>query len=85
MATFPSTSGTNGSGELFRILSKEDLIRQRLEEERRRLEKEAGIESKKMHHFHRPIELPFTKSQRDRTTILYGGLTWKHEKLVHAA
>ncbi len=85
MGTFPSTGGTNGSGELFRILSKEDLIRQRLEEERRRLEKEAGIESKKMHHFHRPIELPFTKSQRDRTTILYGGLTWKHEKLVHAA
>ncbi len=25
---------------------------------------------------------PFTREQRDHTTILYGGLTWKHERLV---
>src|SRR5437667_919625 len=24
----------------------------------------------------------FTREQRDHTTILYGGLTWKHERLV---
>jgi predicted nucleotide-binding protein (sugar kinase/HSP70/actin superfamily) len=25
---------------------------------------------------------PFTREQRDQTTILFGGLTWKHERLV---
>jgi predicted nucleotide-binding protein (sugar kinase/HSP70/actin superfamily) len=72
-------------GGLIRISSKEELIRQRLEDERRRLEKEAGIEKRAPQHFHKPIENPFTKSQRDRTTILFGGLTWKHEKLIHGA
>ena len=72
-------------GGLVQISSKEDLIRRRLDEERRRLEKEAGIEKRAPQHFHKPIENLFTKSQRDRTTILFGGLTWKHEKLIHGA
>ena len=38
-----------------------------------------------MQHFHKPIERPFTKSERDPTTVLYGGLTWKHEKLIYGA
>jgi len=25
---------------------------------------------------------PFTRAERDKVTILYGGLTWKHERLV---
>ena len=72
-------------GGLIQISSKEELIRQRLEDERRRLEKEAGIERRPPQRFHKPIENPFTKSQRDHTTILFGGLTWKHEKLIHGA
>src|SRR5438876_10462 len=28
---------------------------------------------------------PFTREQRDHTTILYGGLTWKHERLMQGA
>ena len=28
---------------------------------------------------------PFTREERDTTTILYGGLTWKHEKLIQGA
>ncbi|MBX5493820.1 MAG: activator of (R)-2-hydroxyglutaryl-CoA dehydratase [Bryobacteraceae bacterium] len=31
------------------------------------------------------MERPFTKEQRGHTTLLFGGLTWKHEKLVHGA
>ncbi|MEZ4824205.1 MAG: hypothetical protein R2942_18160 [Ignavibacteria bacterium] len=27
----------------------------------------------------------FTKDQRDTTTILFGGLTWKHERLIKGA
>ena len=74
-----------GGGFFYKILSGEEQIRQRLEEERTRLEKEAGIERREIHHFHKPIELPFTALQRDHTTLLFGGLTWKHERLVHAA
>jgi len=65
--------------------SAEEQIRRRVAEERARLEGEAGIQKREVHHFHKPIELPFTKLQRDHTTILFGGLTWKHERLVHAA
>jgi predicted nucleotide-binding protein (sugar kinase/HSP70/actin superfamily) len=70
---------------LVQIASGEELLRQRLAEERRRLEQEAGLEQRSKQQFHRPVERPFTKAERDRTTILFGGLTWKHEKLVHGA
>ena len=29
----------------------------------------------------RPQELPFTAEERSSVTILFGGLTWKHERL----
>ena len=70
---------------LVQIASGEELLRQRLAEERRRLEREAGLEQRAKQQFHRPVERPFTKAERDKTTILFGGLTWKHEKLVHGA
>jgi predicted nucleotide-binding protein (sugar kinase/HSP70/actin superfamily) len=85
VSTVPFNELPDARGGLVQIGCKEDLIRQRLEEERRRLEKEAGLERKQVERFQRPVENPFTKSQRDRTTILFGGLTWKHEKLVHGA
>src|SRR4051794_26178448 len=85
MTTVSPVQNTTGNGEIFKILPVEDQIRQQLENERKRLENEAGIERREIHHFHKPIELPFTKLQRDDTTILFGGLTWKHERLVHAA
>src|SRR5690348_8602723 len=28
---------------------------------------------------------PFTREQREETTILFGGLTWKHERLMQGA
>src|SRR3989449_7569801 len=85
MSTAPFHETPNANAGLVQIGTKEDLIRQRLEEERSRLESEAGIERKSTNHFHRPIENPFTKSQREKTTLLFGGLTWKHEKLIHGA
>lgn len=62
--------------------SKEAEIQRLLLEERMRLEKEYGVESKPIDHFKRPLENTFTKDQRANTTILFGGLTWKHEKLI---
>jgi len=63
----------------------EDLIQTKLMEERARLEQELGVQHKEIHHFKKPVERFFAKSERQRTTILFGGLTWKHEKLVHGA
>jgi len=63
----------------------EAIIQARLAEERARLENEAGLQRKEAHHFKKPVEKPFTKQQRGHTTLLFGGLTWKHEKLLHAA
>jgi predicted nucleotide-binding protein (sugar kinase/HSP70/actin superfamily) len=85
MGTVAPVQNTSSDGGVFKILSGEEQIRLRLEAERQRLEQEAGIERKEVHRFHKPIELPFTALQRDDTTILFGGLTWKHERLVHSA
>jgi len=79
-----STQVPNNSG-LVQISSVEEMIRQRVAEERSRLEREAGVVHKQAHHFHKPIERPFTADQRHKTTLLFGGLTWKHEKLIHGA
>jgi len=73
------------SANLVQIGSIEDVIQQRLAEERARLEREAGVPKQDVHHFKRPVERPFTKQERAFTTLLFGGLTWKHEKLVHGA
>jgi predicted nucleotide-binding protein (sugar kinase/HSP70/actin superfamily) len=81
MATLPQ-DGIHGG--LVQILPKEELIRRRLAEERARLEREAGIERREVKHFHRPVERSFTSEQRAHTTILFRGLTWKHERLIHA-
>jgi len=63
-------------------IEKGSEIKQRLEAERRRLRKIAGLDSPK--HFHRPVERAFTAEQRPHTTILFGGFTWKHEDLIRA-
>ncbi len=70
---------------LVTITSKEDLIRQKLEKERLRLTQEMGIEENVREQFMKPVEKPFTKEQRKNTTLLFGGLTWKHEYLIHGA
>jgi predicted nucleotide-binding protein (sugar kinase/HSP70/actin superfamily) len=63
----------------------EELIQQRLLEERERLARELGIEEVEREQHARPQEHRFTASQRPHTTVLYGGLTWKHEELIHGA
>jgi predicted nucleotide-binding protein (sugar kinase/HSP70/actin superfamily) len=67
------------------MVSVDELVDRRLAEERRRLEREAGIAGNAVRHFKRPVERPFTKSQRPHTTLLFGGLTWKHERLIQGA
>jgi len=60
-------------------------IQRRVQEERRRLElRQAGTKPPRT-HFQRPVERPFTAAERDHVTILFGGLTWKHEWLIRSA
>ena len=85
MSTQPVEPKISPLPGLVQIGAVEDVIQQRLAEERARLEREAGLPKREVHHFKRPQEKPFTKEQRGNTTLLFGGLTWKHEKLVHGA
>jgi predicted nucleotide-binding protein (sugar kinase/HSP70/actin superfamily) len=66
-------------------LTTEEAIQKRLADERERLARELGLEKKQVTHFQKPVEREFTADQRPYTTVLYGGLTWKHEHLIHGA
>ena len=57
-------------------------IQARIDAERARLRAEAGLA--RMHEFKRPVERGFTAAERYRVTILFGGLTWKHEEMIKA-
>ncbi|MFQ5875025.1 MAG: 2-hydroxyglutaryl-CoA dehydratase, partial [Dehalococcoidia bacterium] len=51
---------------------------------------EAGLREKyglaqKVEHFKKPVERPFTRKERESTTILWSGLTLAHEQLMTAA
>ncbi|HXH10104.1 MAG TPA: activator of (R)-2-hydroxyglutaryl-CoA dehydratase [Alphaproteobacteria bacterium] len=80
----PSMGG-NGHTAFVPVSQLEEMIQQRLREERARLEREAGLEEKSHSHFKRPEERPFTKAQRPHTTVLFGGLTWKHERILQGS
>jgi predicted nucleotide-binding protein (sugar kinase/HSP70/actin superfamily) len=62
----------------------EDEIQQQVATERERLARELGLHNGSAHHFRRPVERPFTAAERNKVTILFGGLTWKHEKVIQA-
>ena len=51
---------------------------------KQRLLEEAGLNIGPPSHFKRPAERPFTRSERDHVTVLFGGLTLRHEQLVMA-
>jgi predicted nucleotide-binding protein (sugar kinase/HSP70/actin superfamily) len=55
-----------------------------MDAERKRLAKQLGLESERPRHFRRPVERTFTAAERDRVTILFGGLSLKHERVIHS-
>ncbi|MGD1081489.1 MAG: hypothetical protein ABR881_24470 [Candidatus Sulfotelmatobacter sp.] len=75
-----SGEARRGSGTMT-----EEEIASQLVAERGRLEQEAGLAQPSARHFRRPEERSFTGEERHRVTILFGGLTWKHEKFIQAA
>ena len=64
------------------VAEPEDEIARRLQAERARLRREAGLVQ--LQHFKKPKENAFTAEERDHVTILFGGLTWKHEALIRS-
>ncbi len=57
-------------------------IQARIDAERARVRAAAGLA--RMREFKKPVERTFTASERDYVTILFGGLTWKHEEMIKA-
>jgi predicted nucleotide-binding protein (sugar kinase/HSP70/actin superfamily) len=66
-----------------RVQTEEELTR-RLAAERARLSNQLNLKDSRHNHFRRPVERPFTAEERGKVTILFGGLTWKHERLIQA-
>lgn len=69
--------------DLVPVSDLNDELKRRLAAERQRLARAAGLQPPEQ--FHRPVERPFVAEERGRVTILFGGLTWKHEALIQAA
>ena len=61
----------------------EQEIQRRLASERANLARELGLD-KTVGRFRKPVERAFTAAERDKVTILIGGLTWKHENLIRS-
>ncbi len=43
---------------------------------------DSGHRAGETEHFKRPVETPFTAEQRAHTVVLFGGLTYRHERLI---
>jgi len=64
------------------VLDNSNDVQAILNAERDRLRREAGLVQ--IQHFNKPMERSFKGEERDKVTILFGGLTWKHEKLIQS-
>lgn len=56
-----------------------------IEKTRRELGRKHGISLDPIKHFRRPIEHVFTADQRESTTVLLGGLSPRHDRLMEAS
>jgi predicted nucleotide-binding protein (sugar kinase/HSP70/actin superfamily) len=62
--------------------AEEVTIERRLAEAREQLYREQNLHFRAINHFEKPRERMFTKSERPFVTILHGGLTIKHHRLI---
>ena len=70
--------------KLTRPPMNEEEIQRKLAQERARLASMMGLDSGPVRHFKRPVERSFGADERKKVTILFGGLTWKHERVIQA-
>ncbi len=71
-------------GERDSRLTAEAELTRRVAEARGRLEHRARLDTPPLEHYRREQGRPFTAEERDRVTILIGGLTARHEQLIQA-
>jgi predicted nucleotide-binding protein (sugar kinase/HSP70/actin superfamily) len=62
-----------------------DSVQDSVAQYRLQLEQEAGLIREPKGHFKRPKERAFTRSEKGKTTVLFGGLTLRHELLCMAS
>lgn len=80
--TAPEPAGTPGEPQARRGAEAE--VARRVADARGRLERRAHLDAPPTVHYRREPERPFTAEERDRVTILIGGLTARHEKLIQS-
>lgn len=78
-----STSRFDVSIDSLRPRSEKEIF-ELIAAERERLLRERGLAREPKKHFAKPVEHAFSAEERDRVTILFGGLTWKHERVIQA-
>ena len=76
--------GTGGQGAATKTPS-EFQIQQELARARQDWMRDAGIDTQPTKQYTGPIEHPFTSTEREHVTLLFGGLTFRHDSLVRAA
>ena len=59
-------------------------IEQKVAAARQRLEARAGLRSDRASHYRLAPERPFTADERDSVTVLFGGMTTRHDRLIQA-
>jgi predicted nucleotide-binding protein (sugar kinase/HSP70/actin superfamily) len=84
MATSQATVDGHSAAERVTLPLLDDPIRRQVAEERARLLREAGLAAGPAGHFKRPVERPFTRAERNSVTVLFGGLTVRHDSLIFA-
>jgi len=88
MNSFPASNPSGVPLSSLKLRSRTDVeeeVRRRVEAERQRLLELNTHAREAVEHFRRPAERAFTAAERDRVTILIGGLTGKHDALLKAA
>ncbi len=73
---------TEHRSDLLSVIQ-QPAIQQLLDEKKQALSDEEGVSFQSVNlQFQRPVEHDFTADQRDRTTLLFGGFTFRHEYLI---
>ena len=68
---------------LLNIVS-QPQVQSLLDQAKQRISEEEGVSFRSVNgHFKKPVERDFVAPQRAHTTLLFGGLTFRHEHLMH--
>ncbi len=80
--TTTTTPTTPARSSLLNIVS-QPQVKSLLDEARQRIAEEEGVSFRSMgNQFKKPVERDFTAPERPHTTLLFGGMTFRHEHLL---